>query len=68
MPKGKTTFNKDALQKAVLLYQEGNIKVLDIIKVTGCSQGSLYKAIHKQKIQMKYDVKQFDFLTRRNPI
>lgn len=56
MPKGIPAMTEETIKKAVFLYQEGTMKVTDILKETGCSPTVLYKAIHKQKVTMRYEV------------
>jgi DNA invertase Pin-like site-specific DNA recombinase len=46
---GRPTVDDDTITSALRLYDTGEWSVKDIIKTTGVSQGSLYRAINKRK-------------------
>lgn len=46
---GRPSMDKDTVNDALRLYDSGEYSVKDIIRITGISQGSLYRAINKRK-------------------
>ena len=48
---GRPKLDEQKVQDALKLYDEGNHSIKEIIRLTGISQGKLYKEINKRKIQ-----------------
>lgn len=51
---GRPTIDNDQVKNALRLYDNGEWSIKDIIKTTGISQGSLYRAINKRKAEQVY--------------
>ncbi|WP_399631686.1 recombinase family protein [Sporosarcina sp. SG10008] len=47
---GRPTVDSDVITSALRLYDSNEWSIKDIIKTTGVSQGSLYRAINKRKV------------------
>ncbi|MFJ7890420.1 recombinase family protein [Lysinibacillus xylanilyticus] len=48
---GRPKLDEQKVQDALKLYDEGNHSIKDIIRLTGISQGKLYKEINKRQIE-----------------
>ncbi|MCD4839741.1 recombinase family protein [Neobacillus sedimentimangrovi] len=48
---GRPKIDKDKVNVALRMYDEGNYSIKEIIQTTGVSQGSLYRAINRRKAE-----------------
>lgn len=48
---GRPAMDEQKVQDALKLYDEGNHSVKEIIRITGISQGKLYKEINKRQVK-----------------
>ena len=48
---GRPTVDNDLVERSLRLYDSGEWSIKEIIKTTGISQGSLYRAINKRKVE-----------------